>query len=190
MTDRGTAIDRASAVRRAMCTLVARHGFHGAPMSAVAHAAGVATGTAYVHYESKDALVLATYLEIKRDLGEAARAGIDDSAPPAERFRQLWFAIHDHLAADPDRARFLVQVDSSPYASRAHELSMSSAGDPLMIEATRPDMLACLTSLPVTVLYDLGIGPAVRLAANGVVLDETTLRAVADAAWRAITLAP
>jgi TetR/AcrR family transcriptional repressor of multidrug resistance operon len=190
MTDRGTAIDRASAVRRAMCTLVARHGFHGAPMSAVANAAGVATGTAYVHYESKDALVLATYLEIKRDLGDAARAGIDDSAPPAERFRQLWFAIHDHLAADPDRARFLVQVDSSPYASRAHELSMSSAGDPLMIEATRPDMVACLTSLPITVLYDLGIGPAVRLAANGVVLDETNLRAVADAAWRAITLAP
>jgi AcrR family transcriptional regulator len=46
MTDRATAVDRAGAVRRAMCTLVARHGFHGASMSAVANEAGVATGTA------------------------------------------------------------------------------------------------------------------------------------------------
>jgi AcrR family transcriptional regulator len=188
MNDRAPAVDRAGAVRRAMCTLVARHGFHGASMSAVAREAGVATGTAYVHYASKDALVLATYLEIKRDLGEAAQVGVDPQAPPAERFRQMWFGIHRYLAAEPDRARFLVQVDSSPYASRAHELAMSANDDPVMIEAARPDMLACLSPLPLVVLYDLGIGPAVRLAANGVVLDEANLEAVADAAWRAITL--
>jgi AcrR family transcriptional regulator len=179
--------DRAGAVRRAMCTLVARRGFHGASMSAVAHEAGVATGTAYVHYESKDELVLATYLEIKRELGEAARGGVGSDAPPHERFRQLWFAIHDHLAAQPDRARYLVQVDSSPYANRAHELAMADADDPLMLEASRPEMVACLTQLPPTVLYDLGIGPAVRLAASGVVLDQTTLGVVAEAAWRAVT---
>jgi AcrR family transcriptional regulator len=182
-----TTIDRAGAVRRAMCALVARRGFHGASMSAVANEAGVATGTAYVHYESKDALVLATYLEIKRELGEAAQAGVDASAPPAERFRQMWFAIHHHLAAHPDRARYLVQVDSSPYASRAHDLAMSADNDPVMVEAARPDMMALLTPLPLAVLYDLGIGPAVRLAASGIVLDDATLRAVADAAWRAIT---
>jgi AcrR family transcriptional regulator len=171
-----------------MCTLVARHGFHGASMSAVANEAGVGTGTAYVHYESKDALVLATYLEIKRDLGVAAQLGIDRSAPPAERFRQMWFAIYRHLIAEPDRARYLVQVDSSPYANRAHALALSIEDDPIMEEATATDMATWLTPLPLVVLYDLAIGPAVRLAANGIVLDETTLGAVAVAAWRAVTL--
>ncbi|MGZ4707901.1 MAG: TetR/AcrR family transcriptional regulator, partial [Acidimicrobiales bacterium] len=58
-------VDRAAAVRAALRTLVARNGFHGASMSAVAAEAGVGTGTAYVHYASKDELVLATYLEVK-----------------------------------------------------------------------------------------------------------------------------
>ena len=37
-------IDRAAAVRQAMRTLVARHGLHGASMSAIAKEAGVAQG--------------------------------------------------------------------------------------------------------------------------------------------------
>lgn len=44
------ATDRAAAVRNALRTLVARHGLHGASMSAVASEAPVATGTAYTHY--------------------------------------------------------------------------------------------------------------------------------------------
>jgi hypothetical protein len=124
-------------------------------------------------------------LEIKRDPA-LPQTGIDRT-PPADAW-QMWFAIHRHLASEPDRARFLVQVDSSPYASRAHELAMSASDDPVMVEAARPDMRACLSPLPLIVLYDLGIGPAVRLAANGIVLDEADLGAVADGAWRAITL--
>ena len=55
-----SAMDRPAAIRRALRDLVAERGFHGASMGAVAKEAGVATGTAYVHYESKDELVYAT----------------------------------------------------------------------------------------------------------------------------------
>ena len=65
-------VDRAAAVRGALRTLVARNGFHGASMSAVASQAGVATGTAYTHYASKDELVLAAYRETKAQLAAAA----------------------------------------------------------------------------------------------------------------------
>jgi len=123
-----TAVDRAAAVRAALRTLVARNGFHGASMSAVAAEAGVGTGTAYVHYASKDELVLATYLEVKRELGEAAVVDVDPDAPAAQRFRQLWLGIVRHLRADPDRARFLLQVDSSPFARTAHQMALAAGG--------------------------------------------------------------
>jgi AcrR family transcriptional regulator len=100
-------------MRAGLRRLVARNGFHGASMSAVAAEAGVAAGTAYVHYDSKDDLVLATYLEAKRELGAAAIADLDRSVPAAERFLHMWHRIHRHLAADPDRARFLIQVKES-----------------------------------------------------------------------------
>lgn len=38
-------VNNGPAVRDALCPLVTRHGFHGAPMGAVAREAGVATGT-------------------------------------------------------------------------------------------------------------------------------------------------
>ena len=56
-------------------------GFHGASIGAVAREAGVATGTAYTHYASKDDLVLAAYCETKAQLAAAAMNSLDDSAP-------------------------------------------------------------------------------------------------------------
>ena len=182
----GATVDRAAAVRRALRSLVARHGFHGASMSAVAAEAGVATGTAYTHYASKDELVLAAYLETKAELADAATAGLDPAARPADRFRHMWLAAHRHLAADRDRALFLLQVDCSPYKAHAHEAAMAR-GDPLRDQAAAPDFAERLLPLPLEVIYELGLGPAVRLAAAGTRLGERELRATADACWRAIT---
>jgi AcrR family transcriptional regulator len=180
-------IDRAAAVRAALRRLVARNGFHGASMSAVAGEAGVAAGTAYVHYVSKDDLVLAAYLEVKRELGAAAVADLDQAAPAEARFLHMWHAVHRHLAADPDRARFLIQVNGSPYAHAAHERAMARDGDPMMAEAAKADLASRLAPLPPEVLYDLGFGPAVRLAAAGKRVSANVLDALAAACWRAIT---
>jgi AcrR family transcriptional regulator len=183
-------LDRAAAVRRALRTLVAQHGFHGASMNAVAGEAGVATGTAYTHYASKDELVLATYLETKAELAAAATVGLDRSAGPAERFRSIWLATYRHLAANRDHALFLLQVDCSPYRAKAHQAAMAGNGDPLVQQAATPDIAARLLPLPLEVLYELGLGPAVRLAAGGAELCDGDLSTVADACWRAISHPP
>jgi TetR/AcrR family transcriptional repressor of multidrug resistance operon len=180
-------VDRAAAVRAALRALVAERGFHGASMSAVAQAAGVATGTAYTHYASKDELVLAAYTECKAQLAAAATAELDASAPPAARFRSIWLATYRHFAANRGHARFLLQVDHSPYKETAH--AALPADDPLIAQATAPDLIAMLLPLPLEVIYELGIAPAVRLAAGGAELSEDELGTVADACWRAISRA-
>ena len=182
-----TELDRAAAVRRALRTLVAQRGFHGASMSAVAAEAGVATGTAYTHYESKDELVLATYIETKAELAAAATEGLDPSAGAAERFRGIWLATYRHLSANRDHALFLLQVDSSPFKAAAHEAAKAGERDPLTEQAAAPDIAARLLPLPLEVLYELGLGPAVRLAAGDAQLSDGELDVVADACWRAIS---
>ncbi len=179
-------LDRAAAVRAALRRLVAERGFHGASMSAIAAEAGVATGTAYTHYGSKDDLVLAAYLETKAQLGAAATAELDPAADPPERFRGIWLASYRHLAAYPDHALFLLQVDSSPYRSRAHAAALEQEG-PILEQAADPAMTAQLLPLPLEVLYELGLAPPVRLAANGIELTGADLEAIADACWRAIS---
>ncbi len=188
-------IDRAAAVRRALRTLVARHGLHGASMSAVAKEAGVATGTAYVHYESKEQLMFAAYLELKREMGLAAIEGVDMSGTPHDRFIQLWMGIYRFLAHEPERAQFMLQIESSPYARAAHEMGMALADDPIMAQASAPDAFGMLAPLDLDVLYELAFGPAIRRAASAAVAaprksrsTETDVLAIAEACWRAVTV--
>ncbi len=180
-------VDRAAAVRGALRTLVARNGVHGSSMSAGAREAGVATGTAYTHYTSKDDLVLAAYRETKAQLAAAAMAGPGAAAEPAARFRGIWLATYRHLKANPDHARFLLQVDHSPYRGTAHQAAMAG-GDPLVAQAAVPDVAARLLPLPLEVIYELGLSPAVRLAAGGAELTDDQLNEIAGACWRAISL--
>ena len=53
--------DKREAVMRAALELVGEHGFHGSPMAMIASRAGVAAGTIYRYFESKDVLIMETY---------------------------------------------------------------------------------------------------------------------------------
>lgn len=181
-----TRVDRPAAIRKALCDLVAEHGFHGASMSAVAKAAGVATGTAYVHYRSKEELIYATYLEIKRDLGVDVLGRVDRGAPPSERYAQLWRATYEHMAAAPNRARFLTQLEESPFHETALR-RLEEQGDPLAEQARDPDFTKLLIALPVELLYTLSIGVAVRLAASRASLTVAEVETLIRATWRAVT---
>ena len=181
-------LDRAALVRDALRLLVAERGLHGASMSAVAKHAGVATGTAYVYYASKDALVLAAYRETKAELGAAATAELSDAMAPAERFGHVWLSIYRYLAAHPEHARFLLAVDHSPYRAALHA-AVLAGDDPLVAEAARPELVAKLRPFPLEVIWELGLSPAVRLAAVApeLALDEQQLAEVAKACWRAVS---
>lgn len=179
--------DRPAALRAAVRTVVAQHGFHRASMATIAAEAGVAVGTAYVHYPSKDELVIAAYVELKADIGRAATVAVDPAAPAADRFAGIWRAAHRYFVERPDDARFLVQFDAGPYGPEGHERAMAVADDPLVAEAARPDVAPMLIDVPPLVLYDLGLAPAARIVANGIELDDEAEAAIAAACWRAIT---
>ena len=156
-------------------------------MSAVAQEAGVATGTAYTYYASKEDLVVATYVETKSEMGEAAMAAADPGLAPEQRFIAVWLAIYRHLKADPDRARFLVQLESSPYLEKARAAPLGENGGALTEIVTTPDMAALMAELPPQILYELGVAPAVRLVASGTKATPAELQLAAEGCWRAIT---
>ncbi|MCL1599358.1 MAG: TetR/AcrR family transcriptional regulator [Actinomycetia bacterium] len=179
-------MDRPAAIRRAVRELVAEQGFHGTSMSAVAEVAGVATGTAYVYYDSKEALVCAAYAEAKHQMGSAVAAVVDPDVPPHERFGQMWRAAYDYMVANPGQARYLMQVDVSPYADSARAM-VTEGNDPMMLEAENPDVAELLVSIPIDVVYSLSLGQAIRLAASGIEMTDDEIGLVVEACWRAIT---
>lgn len=179
-------IDRPAAIRRALRDLVAERGFHGASMGAIAKQAGVATGTAYVHYESKDELVYATYLEIKAQLGDAVMADLDMSGEPIDVWRHVLLTAYGFLAEEPERARFLSQLEESPYYEEAHA-RLVATGDALADAAQAEEFASLLANLPDHVIYALSFGVAVRLIASGIQLKDEELDTLVTATWRAVT---
>lgn len=182
MSPSATKVDRASRVRRALVELVAENGFRGTSMAAVADRADVATGTAYVHYGSKDELVLAAYAEIKQDLTRSASTA---TGTGTDLFKGMWRKMYDHLADDPVRAQFLIQVESSPYAAAAHAKALDELGieEDAQFAALQKD----LVDLPPLVLWDLGMGPAIRAVAFGTELKAAELEELGAACWRAVS---
>lgn len=198
--DRSDRPDRPARIRAALRALVAERGFHGASMSAVAERAGVATGTAYVHYGSKEELVLAAHRETKAELSAAAMAGDDPDRDPAERFRHIWANIYRHLADEPERARFLVQVDASPFAAGAHEPAPTAADDNAddtrgaaeaddELARAMDDVAEVLVDLPPVILFELALGPAITTIASGQTLTTEQQQRLAHCCWRAVTVA-
>ncbi len=155
-------------------------------MGSVAKEAGVATGTAYVHYESKEELVYATYLELKAELSAAVLGGFNEGAKPFEAWRHILTASYDYLAEEPERARFLTQLEESPYYEEAHARLMAT-GDPLNEAAKAEEIAELLVPLPTEVIYALSFGVAVRLIAAGVQLKPEEIDLLVDATWRAVT---
>jgi AcrR family transcriptional regulator len=156
-------------------------------MSSVAREAGVATGTAYTHYASKDELVLAAYRETKTALGLAITADLDPNDSADRRFHAMWLACYHHLKANPEHARFLLQVEHSPYRGPAHAFVLGDVDDPLVAQAALPVFAERLRRFPLDVLYELSFSPAVRLAAGDADLAPAQLDEIADACWRAVS---
>lgn len=177
-----TRVDRAALVRRALVELVAERGIHGTSMSQVAERAGVATGTAYVHYESKERLLIAAFVEVKSRLGEAALAEVDTSKEPREIFESVWRNIYHHLVGDDAIADFLLQVEASPLRVAAHD---ALPGDNLLSEMAR-SLSSVLTDLPAHILYDLGLAPVVRLVASATELTDREIDTLIESCWQAV----
>src|SRR5690349_5377541 len=92
--DRGDrAGDKRERILVAAERIFARHGFFAARVSEIAKEAGVADGTIYLHFKSKDDLLISLFENRMRQVNEDLRKAIADLAPAA----QLRAFIHTYL---------------------------------------------------------------------------------------------
>jgi AcrR family transcriptional regulator len=188
-----TVTDKRRAILRATLDLVAEHGFHHAPVAAVARGSGVSAGIIYHYFEDKDDLIRALYREVKGEVAAAFLAGDVLALPwPANIFR-LWRNAFEFHAGHPKETAFLEQYESSPYATAWDEghLRMNEDTAALIDLIGRGMEAGHIAPMPMEVLYELTVGVAVRLAkrqiAGTIELDEVQLNRIAAACYRAVS---
>ena len=124
------ASDKRRAILAAALRLLARTGLHNTPMSAVAREAGVAAGTLYLYFPSKEAMINALYLEVLENRGRAI-AVEPSPATPQSGFRSFWYALARWHLDFPDESSLLHQCQASAILTdetREAELRMNAAG--------------------------------------------------------------
>src|SRR3954469_10061353 len=91
----GASPDKREAILAGALRLIARLGLHAAPMSAVAREAGVAAGTLYLYFPSKEAMINALYLEVLADRDRSMAADAEDAKKDGAVGRSgLWTFWH------------------------------------------------------------------------------------------------
>lgn len=106
--------------------LFTTRGFHGTPTALIAKEAGVATGTLFNYFPTKEALIDELYRRIKHEAGLVVRSGTGHDGAIADKTYQVLKNFVMWGVANPDKIRFMEQYSSSPDISEsAHKYGES-----------------------------------------------------------------
>jgi len=111
--------DKRTALLAAALEVFSEHGVDGVAVPEISRRAGVATGTIYRYFPSKEALVNELYREQKTALGRRLNEGFDRKAEPKAVFAEFWRRLVAFAREEPRAYRFLELQDHRPYLDKA-----------------------------------------------------------------------
>ncbi|NMH64901.1 TetR/AcrR family transcriptional regulator [Shewanella salipaludis] len=120
--------DKRQAILDSALSLFVEQGFHASSTASIARNAGVATGTLFHHFPSKDALLECLFLEIKQEFADAILAGYRSGTGPSgipqteesqgmslqRAANLLWQSAIDWGLQHPQKQAFFQQYAMSP----------------------------------------------------------------------------
>lgn len=110
-----TSTEKKQAIFESTLRLISVYGFHGTPISQIAQHAGVATGTIYHYFASKDELIVELFRYSKQKIQDATFRDHDATAEYHKRFVTTWINLVKHYVQYPEVLSFFEQFYSSPY---------------------------------------------------------------------------
>jgi AcrR family transcriptional regulator len=105
--------DKRNAILDAATRLFAERGLTAAPTSEISKLAGVAEGTLFTYFQTKDDLINALYREIKLELADAMMSDFPRKKSVGTRLRHVWDRWVNWGVANPEQQKVLAQLTVS-----------------------------------------------------------------------------
>lgn len=90
-------------------------GFHGTAIPQIARRAGIAAGTIYHYFDSKEALVNALYRNWKGTVAQRVFTAFPQGAPARQQFRVMWNQIVEFALDAPEAFAFIELHNHASY---------------------------------------------------------------------------
>ena len=182
--------EKLEAIARATFALVEKVGLSGLTMADIARCAGIATGTLYVYYSSKEDLIRDLYRKSKIAAAGRLLAGYDERAPFRSRARVIWRNAMTERLEHYAEGVFHQQYLNSPWSSDSdRELSSSLLKQWLdfLEEGKAQEILKRAPSALMTALFQGSVRETAELMRRGALrLDEDTLDMAFALCWDAV----
>jgi AcrR family transcriptional regulator len=105
--------DKRNAILDAATRVFAERGLPAAPTSEISKQAGVAEGTLFTYFKTKDDLINALYREIKLELADAMMSDFPRKKNVRTRLRHVWDRYVNWGIANPKQRKVLAQLQVS-----------------------------------------------------------------------------
>ena len=105
--------DKRNAILEAATRLFAERGLAAAPTSEISNWAGVAEGTLFTYFRTKDDLINSLYREIKLELADAIMSDFPRKKNIRTRLRHIWDRYVKWGIANPKQRKVLAQLQVS-----------------------------------------------------------------------------
>ena len=183
-------IDKREAILAAALRLIARSGLHNTPMSAIARESGVAAGTIYIYFESKDELINELYLEVVRDRLKATPRSFDPELSPREHLWRAWSSIASWHLDHRDASNFLQQCEASAILTEGTRARYGKLTAERLKNFTEDIRAGRFRPMPVHVFRALFNGPIHVLAhfrdKHDIKIDDEVLKATFEGVYRSV----
>ncbi len=93
-------------------------GFHGTPTSRIAKEAGVANGTLFHYFKTKDDLIIALYIDIKIRMSSQLSGSSEGDGSTKAKLKSLFLGMMQWALDNPNEFHFIQQFHTSPFFSR------------------------------------------------------------------------
>jgi AcrR family transcriptional regulator len=182
--------DKREKLLEAALGLFETRGYDGVAVPEIAAKAGVAVGTVYRYFETKDALVNALYRSLKQSYNTAVLAPIEPGLPTREIFSLYWQRMTLFARENPRAIRFMdlhhhgADLDDE---SRALSKTYAKAAESFVRDGRRRGDIRDLDPVMVVALMWGAAAGLTKFSASGSLkFDAHASDAMEDALWRAI----
>ncbi|WMW25639.1 TetR/AcrR family transcriptional regulator [Methanolobus sediminis] len=107
--------DKKAALLQAALKLFSERGFHGTSTAQISKEAGVATGTLFNYFPTKEDLINGLYFEIKGELSRKMAKDVQDQNTLHDKFKKIWYNLIEWGLNNQEHFHFVNQFCSSPY---------------------------------------------------------------------------
>jgi TetR/AcrR family transcriptional regulator, repressor of fatR-cypB operon len=186
--------DKRARLLDAALALFETRGFDGVAVPEIARAAGVAVGTVYRYFDTKEALVNALYRHWKRAYNDAVLAPLPDDLPARGAFASYWQRMTLFARTHPRAMRFMDLHHHAPYLddeSRSEGRAYAEVASDFVARARAEGVLGDLPPVLIVALMWGAAAGLVKFAGQGALsLDVESAQSMEDALWRAIARNP